>query len=142
MNIGLSKKAMYVHNDFRYLHRLRWALCSIFTREFFQSIEDVVSSNQLAEDSVLVVKIWCSFECDIKLRPVVALVSETENKVNRQTHVFVPAPLLAMATIPRLSCLAAPLMSCSSRKGVPQCDSPPEPVPVGSPVCTYGDMSI
>jgi len=47
------------------------------------------------------------------------------------------APLLAMEMTPRLSCFPAPFKSYSSLNGVPQYDSPPAPVPVGSPVWIY-----
>lgn len=54
------------------------------------------------------------------------------------------APLLAIEMTPRLSCFAAPFKSCSSLNGVPQCDSPPVPVPVGSPVwiCQWSNRLV
>jgi len=57
------------------------------------------------------------------------------------TYPLVADPLLAIARIPRLSCVAAPLRSYSSRNGWPQIDSPPAPVPVGSPVWTLEDRT-
>ena len=61
-----------------------------------------------------------------------------------EANPFVLAPLLAMDIVPRLSCFAAPFRSCSSLNGVPQCDSPPAPVPVGSPVwiCQGSETTI
>ena len=65
--------------------------------------------------------------------------SQFKNQIvdKQEANPFVFAPLLAMEMTPRLSCFAAPFKSCSSLNGVPQYDSPPDPVPVGSPVWIY-----
>src|SRR5258706_6317612 len=61
------------------------------------------------------------------------------DNVLKGNHSIRARGLFRGSTHPLESCFAAPLYSYSSLKGVPQYDSPPVPVPVGSPVCTLSD---
>lgn len=70
-----------------------------------------------------------------RMDTIMVIVDRFSKGVHRVMYVLVLAPLFAMLKTPLSVCFSAPLRSYSSQKGVPQYDSPPRPVPVGSPPC-------
>lgn len=81
--------------------------------------------NDLANNGILAVQMRLLTVGDKKLRSV--------HTRRRTCDLFVFGALLAIATIPRALNLSVGRISSSN--GAPQIDSPPLPVPVGSPVC-------
>jgi hypothetical protein len=127
----------YSHDDLGYSNRFRWPFRASFQWQFLQTVEDIFTADKFTKHGVFLIQIGSRFEGQVKLRPSKSELSFAVVRHRCRTCPLVPGPLFAMARTPRLSCLAAPFISCSSRNGVPQYDSPPAPVPVGSPDWIY-----